>query len=126
MMAKVKITIVKRVVHEDLIDSHINKEGCPDGFGRCPLWNEKEEFIVEGWPDKPADFPCDWARTDIQRDVAMLNVRGESAVDAKARDGDILLQRRVPTGLLPDRADHGVGNAPDQSLSRNSSLFGYF
>jgi len=72
MMAKVRITVVKRPVHEDLIDAYINKERYPDGFGRCPLWDEKKEFIVEDWPDEPADFPCDWAWTDIQRDVAML------------------------------------------------------
>jgi len=58
-MAKVRITVVKRAVHEDLIDSYINKERYPDGFGRCSLWDVKREFIVEGWPD-------------IQRDVAML------------------------------------------------------
>lgn len=71
-MAKVKITVVKRVVHQDLVEKYINKERYPDGFGICALWKDGQSFEVEGFPAKPKDFPCDWAWTDIQRDVAML------------------------------------------------------
>ena len=71
-MAKVRITVAKRVVHQDLVDRYINKARYPNGFGVCPLWKDGQTFEVEGFPAKPADFPCDWAWTDIQRDVAML------------------------------------------------------
>ena len=71
-MPRVRITVVKRAVHEDLIEKHLNKERFPDGFGPCELWREGQEFVVEGWPSRPEGFPCDWAWTDIQRDVAMV------------------------------------------------------
>jgi uncharacterized repeat protein (TIGR04076 family) len=71
-MAKVRITVVKRVIHQDLVDRYLNKERYPNGFGICPLWKDGQQFEVEGFPAKPVDFPCDWAWTDIQRDVAML------------------------------------------------------
>ncbi len=71
-MAKVRITVAKRVIHQDLVNRYLNKERYPDGFGVCPLWKDGQAFEVDGFPAKPADFPCDGAWTDIQRDVAML------------------------------------------------------
>jgi len=71
-MPKVKITVVKLPAHQDLIDRHINKDRFPDGFGPCALWKLGQEFVLEDWPAKPEDFPCDWAWSDIQRDVAMV------------------------------------------------------
>ena len=75
-MAKVKIAVVKLPAHEDLIDKYINKERYPGGFGPCTLWKLGQEFVIEDWPAKPDDFPCDWAWTDIQRDVAMVMFGG--------------------------------------------------
>ena len=71
-MPKVKITVVKRALHQDLIDNYIKKDRYPDGFGACSLWAEGQEFVIEGFPEMPDDFPCDWAWADIQRDVAMV------------------------------------------------------
>ncbi len=71
-MAKVRITVVKRIVHKDLVDRYVNKVGFPMMIEPCPLWKDGQTFDVEGSPAKPADFPCDWAWTDIQRDVTML------------------------------------------------------
>ena len=71
-MPKVRITVARLAVHEDLIDKYLNKERFPDGFAACDLWQEGQDFITEDWPNKPDDFPCDWAWTDIQRDVAMV------------------------------------------------------
>lgn len=75
-MAKVKLTVAKLAVHEDLIEAHVRKERFPDGFGACPQWELGQEFIIEGFPIKPHDFPCDWAWADIQRDVAMVMFGG--------------------------------------------------
>jgi len=36
-MAKVRITDVKRVLHQDLIDPYLKKERFPNGLGICPL-----------------------------------------------------------------------------------------
>jgi len=71
-MAKVRITVVKRAVHKDLSDRYVNKARSPGMGEPCALWKDGQTFEVEGFPSKPAGFPCDWAWTDIQRDVAML------------------------------------------------------
>jgi len=71
-MPKVRITVVKKALHEDLINEHINKERYPDGFGVCGIWDDKAEFVIEDFPAKPEGFPCDWAWADIQRDIAMI------------------------------------------------------
>jgi uncharacterized repeat protein (TIGR04076 family) len=71
-MAKVRITVVQRTVHKDLFDRYVNKARAPRMGEPCALWKDGQQFIVEGFPAKPAGFPCDWAWTDIQRDVAML------------------------------------------------------
>ena len=70
-MPKVKLTVVKLAVHDDLIDKYVNKERYPDGFAACKHWTVGQEFFIEDWPAKPDGFTCDWAWTDIQRDVAM-------------------------------------------------------
>ena len=75
-MAKVKLTVAKLALHEDLVAAHIKKSRYPDGFGACTLWTLGQEFIIEGFPKKPDDFPCDWAWSDIQRDVAMVMFGG--------------------------------------------------
>ena len=75
-MAKVRITVVKLPVYKDLVDRHINKERYPNGFGPCTHWTLGQEFVIETWPNKPTDFPCDWAWSDIQRDVAMVMFGG--------------------------------------------------
>ncbi len=71
-MAAVRITVVKRAFHKELSDQHIRAERYPKGFGPCSLWTEGQTFTVEGFPEKPDGFPCDWAWADIQRDVAMV------------------------------------------------------
>jgi uncharacterized repeat protein (TIGR04076 family) len=82
-MAKVRITVAKLPAHEDLIEAHINKARYPEGFGPCSLWELGQEFVIEDWPAKPDDFPCDWAWTDIQRDVAMVMFGGNPPWMAK-------------------------------------------
>ena len=75
-MANVKITVVKLPIHEDLVDMYVSKERYPNGFGPCRHWSIGQEFFIEEWPNKPDDFPCDWAWTDIQRDVALVMFGG--------------------------------------------------
>lgn len=64
-MPKVRIAVIKRALHADLIEKHIKKARFPNGVGVCSAFEDGQEFIVEG-------FPCDWAWADIQRDVAMI------------------------------------------------------
>jgi uncharacterized repeat protein (TIGR04076 family) len=71
-MAKVRITVAKRAFHQDLVDRHIDKVKAPNMSAACHRFKEGQSYVVEGFPTKPADFPCDWAWVDIQRDVAMI------------------------------------------------------
>jgi uncharacterized repeat protein (TIGR04076 family) len=75
-MAKVKITVVKLAIHSDLVDKYVNTDRYPSGFGACSQFGLGQQFTVEGFPQKPADFPCDWAWSDIQRDVALVMFGG--------------------------------------------------
>lgn len=68
-MAKVKITVAKRMSNEDLIAEY--------GKGvasLCEAVKEREEFISEDFA-MPEGF-CPWAWADIQRDVAVLACGG--------------------------------------------------
>lgn len=74
-MPKVRITVVKRAVHLDLMDKHWNTERFPlrDGSdGQCDEFEDNQTFIVEDWPDKPDDFPCQWAWADIKDAVSTV------------------------------------------------------
>ena len=75
-MATVKVTVVKLPIHEDLVEKHIKKDRYPNGFGPCTLWKLGQSFEIADWPGKPDDFPCDWAWSDIMRDVAMVMFDG--------------------------------------------------
>ena len=63
---------MKLALHQDLIERYIKKERYPEGSDAFSLWTEGREFVIEDWPERPKDFPCDWAWADIQRDVAMI------------------------------------------------------
>jgi len=72
-MSKCKVTVVKRAVHQDLIDEYISDTR--EDFGRCPFFKDGQEFMIEGFPSKPEGF-CDWAWADIQRDVVTVMFGG--------------------------------------------------
>jgi len=70
-MAKVKITIYKKIIFEELLDQlDYNDPGNKD-FGICPKFEVGQEFIINNIDDIPNGF-CSWAWSDIQRDVAMI------------------------------------------------------
>ena len=77
-MPKVRITVLKKVLHKDLVKRYerITEEVEPDGYGICEMWPEGHEFLIEDWPKRPADFGCDWAWRDIQRIVAIMMFGG--------------------------------------------------
>ena len=68
-MSKCKISVLKRSLNQDLIDAYVSKTR--DDFGQCHLFEDEQEFVIEGFPSKPDGF-CDWAWADIQRDVAAV------------------------------------------------------
>ena len=64
-----RITVVKRSLNEDLIQTYF-----PEHVGKlpsCPVFKDGQVFETKGiFPSKPEGF-CDWAWADIQRNVAM-------------------------------------------------------
>ena len=69
-MAKVKITVVKKAVHRDLLKKYAHPDAKAKGFDICTSFEDGQEFVVEGMK-APEGF-CHWAWGDIQRDVAMV------------------------------------------------------
>jgi len=68
-MHEVKITVLKKLSNEDLIDKY-GKNVKPE----CDLFKIGEEFIVKDL-QMPKGF-CSWAWADIQRDVIVLALGG--------------------------------------------------
>ena len=64
-MAKVKITVVKRMSNPDLITQHA--QGLPEV---CDRFQDGQEWVLDRL-NMPADF-CSWAWADIQRDAAIM------------------------------------------------------
>jgi uncharacterized repeat protein (TIGR04076 family) len=73
-MSKCKITVVKRTINQDLIDEYLSDTR--KGFGRCQVYEDGQEFVIEGFPLRPDSF-CDWAWADIQRDVVAVMFGGD-------------------------------------------------
>jgi uncharacterized repeat protein (TIGR04076 family) len=69
-MAKVKITVIKKAVHRDLLDEYLDPAVRARGYDVCSAFEEGKEFIFDGMK-YPEGF-CHWARADIQRDVMMV------------------------------------------------------
>ena len=72
MDAKVKITVLRRLLHEDLIGEY-----CDSPWSECERLEKGQEFVSER-ANMPEGF-CSWAWCDIQKYVLTL-----------ARGGDFL------------------------------------
>jgi uncharacterized repeat protein (TIGR04076 family) len=70
-MPKVRITVLKRTLHEDLLEHQIQDEASRRSFGRCPIFTEGQTFVSEDWPTKPDGF-CERAWPDIRHEAAMV------------------------------------------------------
>ena len=68
-MAKVKITVLRRMVYEDLVEEYTNREPGP-----CARFSDGQEFILDTLA-MPADF-CSWAWADLHRDVISMALGG--------------------------------------------------
>jgi uncharacterized repeat protein (TIGR04076 family) len=71
-MAKVKITVVKKVNNKDLFGDNppLDSTSAPE----CERFELAQEFISKG--DCPEGF-CAWAFADIQRDITHLRLGGD-------------------------------------------------
>jgi uncharacterized repeat protein (TIGR04076 family) len=70
-MNKCRITVLKRMFNQDLVNEY-SGENLPDKpLTPCPTYYEGQEFIVVNDAAMPEGF-CFWAWADIQRDVAAI------------------------------------------------------
>ena len=69
MISKCRITVIKRTLHQDLIDEYVSD--ARKDFGQCSAYEDGQEFVIEAFPLKPEGF-CDWAWADIHRDVVAV------------------------------------------------------
>jgi len=70
-MPKVRITVLKRTLHRDLVDDVIRDEAFRKRFDRCEIFEEGQTFVSEDWPTMPEGF-CERAWPDIRHEVAMV------------------------------------------------------
>jgi uncharacterized repeat protein (TIGR04076 family) len=75
-MAKAKITVLKRMVNQDLIDEYLQGG---DGMGPCGLFEDGQAFIQEDW--RPPEGFCPWAWADIHKEIILVR-RGGSQKEA--------------------------------------------
>ena len=68
-MAKLRITVLKRMFNQDLADTYSTP-----GTEVCGRFEDGQQFIVEGL-DQPAGF-CAWAWNDIHKAVLTLQKEG--------------------------------------------------
>lgn len=69
-MAKVRITVMKKVLHQDLLDEYLAPSARERGFSLCSAFEVGDTFVLNGM-EYPEGF-CHWAWADIQRDVMMV------------------------------------------------------
>jgi uncharacterized repeat protein (TIGR04076 family) len=72
-MSTCKITVVKRTINRDLAAEYLSPTRT--SFDRCQVYQDGQEFIIEGFPLQPEGF-CDWAWADIHRDVVAIMFGG--------------------------------------------------
>ncbi|MFX0142342.1 MAG: TIGR04076 family protein [Candidatus Hodarchaeota archaeon] len=69
-IAKCKITIIKKTIDQDLIDTYVDDQ-YRDHMKPCEIFQDNQEFILEGddaFSQPPKDF-CAWAWADIRKDI---------------------------------------------------------
>ncbi len=71
MKGDVKITILKRTIH----DKYVNEYGEPEKWSACSKFYDGQEFISENGIQMPEGF-CSWAWGDIQKIALTLGLGG--------------------------------------------------
>ncbi len=69
-MDKCKVTVLKRTIHQDLVDEYLKEE-----MGPCEHFQDGQEFVVESPFSPPGGF-CAWAWADIRKDIFAVMLGG--------------------------------------------------
>ena len=68
--AKVKITVLKRLMHKDILEQYADSI-----WDQCGVFSVGQEFIADG-TNMPEGFFCGWAWSDIEKIVLTLSRGG--------------------------------------------------
>ncbi len=82
-MPKCKITVLKRMAHQDLADEYCE----PGAVLPCPRFADGQEFLLR-FDSLPDESFCDWAWNDIYKSVVSLMNGGSYP---KAKDKNTLI-----------------------------------
>jgi len=69
-MSAGKLTVLKRIVNQELIDAYQHETVAP-----CDKFVDGQEFVVEDWGTPPPGF-CEWAWTDLGPKIALAGEVG--------------------------------------------------
>lgn len=79
-LAKVKITVIKKLYHQDLIEKYVLPEK-QDAYTPCYRFNVNDEFIVDSF-EMPEKF-CPWAWADIHRDIMLMLLNADVPISVE-------------------------------------------
>ncbi|MUM76952.1 TIGR04076 family protein [Pseudodesulfovibrio sp. F-1] len=85
MLHDVKITVLKRLFHEDLVKNYTDN---PNSWTPCQLFKEGQTFTIPAqapW-NKPEDF-CGWAWADMQKMIWGMSRGGPKQFVTCCTDG---------------------------------------
>jgi uncharacterized repeat protein (TIGR04076 family) len=71
-MHKCKITILKRTIHQDLIDEYL-EEDVTEQMTPCEIFRDGQEFVIED-PSAPPEGFCPWAWADIRGSIMAVTL----------------------------------------------------
>ena len=77
-MYKCKITVLKRMANQDLIDEYMGDERKTNDVAPCPYCDDGQEYMVENPGVLPEGF-CAWAWADINKEVLAITSGGNIA-----------------------------------------------
>lgn len=75
-MPKCKITVLKKTIHQDLIDDYVDDPY--KDIGLCECFEQGQEFVIDP-AAVPEDFiaRCAWAWADIRKDILTVAAGGD-------------------------------------------------
>ncbi|MGD9497142.1 MAG: TIGR04076 family protein [Armatimonadota bacterium] len=105
MLADVRITVLRRLFHEDLVAEH-----CTHPWVACQRFTEGDEFIVPGDSiEKPEGF-CSWAWVDMNRYVVTLARGGNFSGSKRGRTVVSCSDGYRPVLFLLERIEPDAGD----------------
>jgi len=71
-VAKARITVMKRMVNQDIADAVGYGEVSP-----CGLFEDGQEYIQDDW--RPPEGFCPWAWSDIHKEIILIRRGGDQS-----------------------------------------------